>query len=396
MDKKHYVYALLDSRKPGYWCYQIENHEIEFEYEPFYIGKGCGSRLTTHLKETINNPELKTRKHQKIRSILKTGTIIPKKIVLNLNSKEALELEIYFIESIGRIENNGPLVNLTSGGDGLINPSQETREKIGQSSKGRIISESTRKKLKANWINKYSLLQRIMMKRGISEEEAKEILLGVNAKRSEKMKTYKHSPETKLKISLSNSGKKKNFTTQHRSSISKSKKGVFSGKNNPMYGKTFYDIWSTTYDDTILQQKKIERNKYIKQKNEELLYEAQNTIEGNYNNNIKIQTLQLLKQGLPLNEALEYSLEHYNRSTQKGILAKQTLDAKKFWDRIDSGDNNALILLHHCKLYLQLKHDKVIDILQSFNIALNKKRAPFRIAKLKELEKKIQLYGITL
>ena len=88
MEKKYYVYALLDSRKPGYWCYQIENHEIEFEYEPFYIGKGCGSRLTTHLKETINNPELKTRKHQKIRSILKTGTIIPKKIVLNLNNKD--------------------------------------------------------------------------------------------------------------------------------------------------------------------------------------------------------------------------------------------------------------------------------------------------------------------
>ncbi len=396
MEKKYYVYALLDSRKPGYWCYQIENHEIEFEYEPFYIGKGCGSRLTTHLKETINNPELKTRKHQKIRSILKTGIIIPKKIVLNLNSEEAFELEVYFIESIGRIENNGPLVNLTSGGDGLINPSQETRDKIGHASKGRIISESTREKLKANWINKYSLLQRIMMKRGISEEEAQKILLGINAQRSEKMKTYKHTSETKLKISLGNRGKKKNFTTQHRLSISKSKKGLFSGKNNPMYGRTFYDIWSNTCDDIMLQQKKIERNIYIKQKNEELLHEAQNTIDGNYNNNIKIQTLQLLKQGLPLNEALEYSLDCYNRSAQKGILAKQTLDAKNFWSKINSGDNNALTTLYHCKIYLELKNNMVEDILQSFNIVLNKKRMPFKLAKLKELEKKIQLYGITL
>ena len=396
MEKKHYVYVLLDSRKPGYWSYSVENHEVEFEYEPFYVGKGCGSRLTTHVKETLSNPELKTRKHQKIRSILKTGTVVPKKVVLNLNSEEALELETYFIESIGRVESGGPLVNLTSGGDGLSNPSLETREKIGQASRGRTVSESTREKLRSNWVNKYSLLQRIMMKRGCTEEEAQQVLVGVNATRSEKMKKYVHTPETRLKISLANSGKKRTFSTQHRLSISKSKKGTTCGEKNPMYGRTFYDVWSKTCDSATLQEKKLRRNEHIKQKNENLLREACDTVPGVYHNNVKLQTLLLLKQGLPLPEALSYSLSCYESSVQKGTLAKQALDAKKFWSKVQAGHPNALQTLQHCKLYLHLKSVGEPDVLRSFNGALNKKRAPYKLAKLHELEKKVQLYGVTL
>lgn len=50
------------------------------------------------------------------------------------------------------------LLNMTEGGDGLINPSEETRRKIGEKSKGRIPSEETRTKISKSNYNKGSIL----------------------------------------------------------------------------------------------------------------------------------------------------------------------------------------------------------------------------------------------
>lgn len=48
-DKRFYVYVYiyLDPRKQG--NYKYENYF--FDYEPFYVGKGCKNRLYAHLKE---------------------------------------------------------------------------------------------------------------------------------------------------------------------------------------------------------------------------------------------------------------------------------------------------------------------------------------------------------
>ena len=116
-DEKYYVYALLDPRKKGSYKFG----EYEFEYEPFYIGKGCGSRIKAHLYPSSLSK--KNFKSNKIKSIINSGNeVISIKLYDNLNEKESLLLEEMLIKEIGRINTGeGCLTNLTDGNDGISN-----------------------------------------------------------------------------------------------------------------------------------------------------------------------------------------------------------------------------------------------------------------------------------
>jgi len=46
---RFYVYVYLDPRKPGNYTYG----DYHFDYEPFYVGKGCDDRLNDHLKKLL-------------------------------------------------------------------------------------------------------------------------------------------------------------------------------------------------------------------------------------------------------------------------------------------------------------------------------------------------------
>ena len=145
----HYVYVYLDTRKPGKYIYD----DLEFDYEPFYIGQGQKNRCYSGLKYG-GSPY----KRHKIDKIFEDGfNPIVIKLYEKLEYESALSLEIEIISKIGRCNlKNGPLVNLTDGGQGRRNVivSDDTRKKqslakIGKSpsNKGQSPSEETRKKI---------------------------------------------------------------------------------------------------------------------------------------------------------------------------------------------------------------------------------------------------------
>ena len=109
MDDIYYVYVILNLEEPGEYKYG----EIEFDYMPIYIGKGKNKRQFVHFK----NHSLKSES-EKNKSLLKYNC--ESKILKdNLSEVESFILERYYIELIGRKNiDKGPLLNLTSGGQG--------------------------------------------------------------------------------------------------------------------------------------------------------------------------------------------------------------------------------------------------------------------------------------
>lgn len=101
---------------------------------PFYVGKTSVKRLAArkfeHISESNNN---RTRKSNKIKSILKKGEYF--KIVPIAFSES--EDEIYKME-INLITSRKNLCNHTDGGEGLRNPSTETRKKMADNARRRF------------------------------------------------------------------------------------------------------------------------------------------------------------------------------------------------------------------------------------------------------------------
>jgi len=120
---KYYVYAILRPDRPGNYTYQ----NLEFEHEPFYIGKGSNDRIKITL---YSHHQCKNPHKIRILNFLKINKIEPiiKIIYDNLNESEALALEQLTIKQIGR-NKNGPLVNLTDGGEGSSGHKQPDKQK---------------------------------------------------------------------------------------------------------------------------------------------------------------------------------------------------------------------------------------------------------------------------
>jgi len=135
MEKSYYVYAFLDSSKPGKYVYD----DVVFDYEPFYIGKGCENRIKNSLYDRESSFKVNKIKSMRNRCV----EIISRFVYENLENLEALEYEKILIKKIGRRDmKEGPLVNQTAGGDGRLESrhSEETKRKISETKKMQGIS----------------------------------------------------------------------------------------------------------------------------------------------------------------------------------------------------------------------------------------------------------------
>ena len=97
---------------------------------PFYIGKGCYNRYRDVGSRTYNK-----RLHHKIQKIRKTKKCrvadFTKILLENLTNEEAYKHEIRLIKEYGRKHlNEGPLLNLTEGGGGVMDHPKEKTRKI--------------------------------------------------------------------------------------------------------------------------------------------------------------------------------------------------------------------------------------------------------------------------
>ena len=179
----------------------------------FYVGKGQRKRAFVLYGRGKHYNDI-------LKSIKETGGTVNVKIISNnLLENEAFNFEIERIKFWRR--ESVHLANLTDGGDGLTNPSEETRCKMSESAKKRLMTPERLKILR----------QLSEKKKGIphSKEHAEKI------GKANRGRTI--SKETREKISNAVKGKTKGikrgpFTEEHKRRISESK----IGKSSPLKG----------------------------------------------------------------------------------------------------------------------------------------------------------------
>lgn len=264
-----YVYVYLDPMKPGHYVYG----EYEFDYKPFYVGKGKAERAYDHLCECYNKHfGFKIKKIQRI-----TGN---DPIILlykeNMVEDVSYDLEVMMVATIGRYDKKkGPLCNHTDAGEGgrgrIVSDetrkkislskigkkhphskeaiekirkantgrelTEEWKKKIGIGNKGKVRSEETRKKISEahkgitptkETLTKLSAIRKGTKrsdetKRKMSEKSKGRVVSDETRKKiSDALKGRKLDEETRKKMSMSQ--KKKVFTEEHKRNISKAKK----------------------------------------------------------------------------------------------------------------------------------------------------------------------------
>ena len=196
----NYNYVYVDPRRPGKFDY--DGLDVSFLFEPFYVGKGTANRWKHHTLYVDSFPN--SKKRAKIKKIIKEKyDPLSYVVILNRNSsKLALEYEKFMILHIGRICDNGPLLNITEGGDG-----------------GDTIS---------NHPNRDDIIKRIKCTTALRDKQSWKVA-------AEKRRGQHRSLETKIKQSDS----RKKFLNENPRAIDDMRNRMLI--NNPMSGKHHTD-----------------------------------------------------------------------------------------------------------------------------------------------------------
>lgn len=142
--------AMMNETEVNVYC--VYAHYKSSDKQPFYIGKGKAKRAYSK-KGRSSFWKRVTDKYDWYVSILHS----------NLSEQDALSKEVELIALYGRRDNGtGILVNLTDGGESTINMSEQSRQKISEKAKGRVVSDEVKKRL--SLINKGRFLKNPQIK----------------------------------------------------------------------------------------------------------------------------------------------------------------------------------------------------------------------------------------
>ena len=165
--------------------YYVYRHRRLDTFEIFYVG-------ISKVKSRCRNRSTRNKIWKDIINKTKYSVEI---IQENLSHSDACELEIFLVQSYGRINlNTGTLSNLTDGGEGGLSPSKERREELSKKSRERVWTEESRKKLSDSRLNKslsaYQLLkvrEAALKRRGIKFSEEHKLKMSKNSHAAKKV-----------------------------------------------------------------------------------------------------------------------------------------------------------------------------------------------------------------
>lgn len=229
-----------------YYLYQLKNPKTDL---PFYIGvakqnrKASCPREQQHIKEAVSWLEgRKIKKPNKLKfytilKILKEDQVKIETGPFFQKEQDAFAVEIEMIKKYGRKDNGtGILTNLTDGGEGAVNMSKQTRQKLSAALKGKPSP------LKGRKLGAYSEER----KKAISEarkgykvpEKTKEKLRGRTPWNKGMKFEYKPRPAAKGRITKNQF--KKNRTPWNKGKILGEGWAWNKGKTMPYKGKTWH------------------------------------------------------------------------------------------------------------------------------------------------------------
>jgi len=200
---------------------------------PCYAGKGKGNRWTSDKERAKHNPHFAAI----LKKAQKEGKELPRiKIREGLTDAEAFEIERALIKAIGRRKNGGPLTNMTDGGDGLLNPSPETRAKMAESAIRNLTDE------------KIERIRRVG-KSGVGGAAGK---------------GKKRAPNLKRNAAISAAHKDKTLSPEHCAAISAGKSGKKVGPRSPEHCQSISEAttryWERWREDLVVRASRTDRN----------------------------------------------------------------------------------------------------------------------------------------